>query len=182
MQIKDVIGECLVKMGEVNFVNKQNPTDEETALMNKLLGALNIAYREIVADYLPKVYTQKISAVDGKIDVEKLDKNILYPISVKIGGERVTYYTDATSIYLSGAGEAEIKYAYMPDGVLALNSELVDMRLTMSALSDATLAEYYFQEKVFELAKSFDTDFRAQIGLLRYKGKGVCIKRRRWQV
>lgn len=182
MQIKDVVGECLVKMGENNFVNNESFDEDQQALVNKLLGALNIAYREIVADYLPLLYTQKVSAVDGKIDVEELDKSILYPISVKIGGEKVTYYTDATSIYLSAAGEAEIKYAYMPSKVFALGDELVDMRLTMSALSDATLAEYYFQEKVFELAKSFDTDFRAQIGLLRYKGKGVCIKRRRWQV
>lgn len=181
MQIKDVIGECIVKMGENNFVNKESYDKDEQALVNKLLGALNIAYREIVADYLPLVYTQKISAVDGKIDVKSLDKDILYPISVKIGGKKVTFYTDATSIYLSGSGEAEIKYAYMPNKVLAFDDELVDMRLTMSALSDATLAEYYFQEKVFELAKSFDTDFRAQVGLLRYKGKGVCIKRRRWQ-
>jgi chitinase len=55
------------------------------------------------------------------------------------------------------------------------------MRLTVGALSDGALGEYYFQNKTFDLAKSFDSDFRAQIGVLRYKGKNVRVKARRWQ-
>lgn len=181
MRIKDVVGECLVKMGEENFVDNATYSDDEKALVNKILGAMNIAYREIVYEYLPLVVTEKVNVVGGKIDADDLNENILYPVSVKRNGEKMSFYTDATCIYVSGDGAAEIKYAYMPSKMLALDDNINDMRLSVSILSDAALAEYYFQEKVFELAKSFDADFRAQIGLVRYKGRALRIKRRRWQ-
>lgn len=181
MRIKDVVGECLVKMGEENFVDNETYSDGEEALVNKILGALNIAYREIVYEYLPLVATQTANVVGGKIDADDLNENILYPVSIKRKGEKVSFYTDATCIYVSGEGEVEIKYAYMPSKMFSLGDSINDMRLSVSILSDAALAEYYFQEKVFELAKSFDADFRAQIGLVRYKGRTLRVKRRRWQ-
>ena len=60
-------------------------------------------------------------------------------------------------------------------------SEIDDMRLTRSVLANAALSEYYFQNKMFDLAKSFDSDFRTQIGALRYRGKNILVKARRWQ-
>lgn len=181
MEIKKVIGECLVKMGEENFAEEQTLTDEQQELLNKLVCALNIAYREIVSCYLPLVHRQRTTIEDGKISAGSLDKAILYPIEIKQDGRRLSFYTEADGICCRGSGEVEIKYAYMPSEVLTLEASISDIRLTSSALSDGTLAEYYFQEKVFELAKSFDTDFRAQLGLLRYKGRGLRIRARRWQ-
>lgn len=55
------------------------------------------------------------------------------------------------------------------------------MRLTRSVLANGALAEYYFQNKMFDLAKSFDSDFRNQIGALRYRGKNILVKARGWQ-
>lgn len=69
----------------------------------------------------------------------------------------------------------------MPQNELTFEGEINDMRLTKSALADGALGEYYFQNKMFDLAKSFDSDFRAQIGLMRYKGKNLVMKARRWQ-
>lgn len=54
------------------------------------------------------------------------------------------------------------------------------MRLTSSVLSDGTLAEMYYQDKVFDLAQSFDTDFRAALGVLRYKGRALRLRAGRW--
>lgn len=180
MKIKDVIGECLLKIGETNFVDETSYSDEQQATINKLLGALNIAYREIVTSYLPLVHKQKATLKDGKIKASELEKSIVYPISVKQDGEKMSFYTDSTCIFCNGDGEVEIKYAYVPSKAFVLADSVDDMRLTISVMSDATLAEYYFQEKVFELAKSFDTDFRAQISLLRYKGRNLRVKRRGW--
>ena len=51
------------------------------------------------------------------------------------------------------------------------SGEIEDMRLTVSVLSDGALAELYYRDKVFDIAESYDSDFRAALGALRYKGR-----------
>ena len=68
----------------------------------------------------------------------------------------------------------------MPENDIAITDDIDDVRVTRSMLVNGTLAEYYFQNKVFDLAKSFDSDFRAETGIIRYKGRSVIIKRRGW--
>ena len=46
MLVKEVLGECLVKMGRENFLTGTEYTDEQQALADRLLAAMNIAYRE----------------------------------------------------------------------------------------------------------------------------------------
>ena len=46
MKIKDVVGECLVKMGQTDFSNEQTLDEQQTELKNKLLASINIIYSE----------------------------------------------------------------------------------------------------------------------------------------
>lgn len=181
MKVKNVIGECLTKMGRTNFVNKTQFDSEESELISKLLCALNIAYRETVTEYLPLIYAQTVVLKDKIVKTSVLDKKILYPVSLEFCNEikRIKAYPDR--IESDFDGEGVLTYAYIPDDDLVLSDEISDMRLTQSALADGTLGEYYFANKVFDLAKSFDADFRAQMSMLRYKGRRIRIKRRRWQ-
>lgn len=181
MKIKDVVGECLVKMGQTDFSNEQNLDAQQIELKNQLLAAINIIYREIVSEYLPLYHTQKVAVKGGKIDCNSLEKKILYPVKVVRNGEKQSYFSGADCVHCNVEGEVEITYAYMPSKPLAFEDEIVDMRLTSGVLSDGALGEFYFQNKTFDLAKSFDSDFRAKIGVLRYKGKNLRIKARRWQ-
>ena len=59
---------------------------------------------------------------------------------------------------------------YKGDNLLE-SGEIEDMRLTVSVLSDGALAELYYRDKVFDIAESYDSDFRAALGALRYKGR-----------
>ncbi len=181
MKIKDIVGECLVKMGQTDFSNEQTLDTQQTELKNKLVAAINIAYREIVSEYLPLYFTENVEFEDGKLEASKLSKKILYPVKVIQNGEKRAFSSQTDCITCDAIGECELTYAYMPSSPLAFEDEINDMRLTVGTLSDGALGEYYFQNKMFDLANSFDTDFRAKIGTLRYRGRNIRIKARRWQ-
>ena len=181
MKIKDVVGECLVKMGRTDFSNNQTLDTEQTELKDKLIAAINIAYRHIVSEYLPLIEIETVKVTNGKIAASSLYKKILYPIKIVQNDEKISFYSGADCIFCDAAGEVKLTYAYMPSNDLTFASEIDDMRLTRSALADGALSEYYFQNKMFDLAKSFDSDFRKQIGALRYRGKNILVKARRWQ-
>lgn len=167
MKIKDVVGECLVKMGQTDFSNEQTLDEQQTELKNKLLASINIIYREIVSEYLPLYHTETVNFSGGKVNSSALTKKILYPVKVVKNNRKQSFFSGADGVYCDIEGEAQLTYAYMPSAPLAYTDEINDMRLTVGALSDGALGEYYFQNKTFDLAKSFDSDFRAQIGVLR---------------
>ena len=164
MLVKDVLGECLVKMGRENFLSESDLSDAEQTLADRLLAALNIAYREAVTEYIPLYAEEEVAASDGEIDVSSLSRRILYP--------------DGLAADYSGKGV--LRYAYLPDEA-AMTDEIEDMRLTPSALSDGTLAEYYFQDKVFDLAEAYDTSFREALSAVRYKGRPMRLGAGRWR-
>lgn len=75
MIIKKVVGECLRRMGENDFTSSTQLTDEQKELQDKLIGACNIVYREIVSRYIPVYYSQKVTFEDGKTLLSSLHKN-----------------------------------------------------------------------------------------------------------
>ena len=180
MTVKSIIGECLLKMGLEDFTGKDIYTDSEQELITSLLGALNIAYREAVCEYLPLVTEESVEFSDGQLLISKLSKSILYPIRLRRGDEKVAFKTYPNRIIADIKGRAALKYAYAPSTPLSLGSSINDMRVTQSALSDGALAEYYFANKVFDLAKSFDTSFRAKLSVMRYRGRSMRLRERGW--
>ena len=175
MTAKNVISECLLKMGLADFSHNETFSEGEQELINSLLGAMNIAYREIICEYLPLTTEENVVFSDGQLMISKLGKSILYPIRLKRGDETVAFKTYPNRLTADFSGEAILEYAYTPPTPISIN------RLTQSALSDGTLAEYYFANKVFDLAKSFDTSFRSKLGLMKYKGRSLRLKERRWR-
>lgn len=180
MTAKSVIGECLLKMGLQDFTSKNKQSDTEKELIEALLGALNIAYREVACEYLPLIEKERVSFKDGQLAVSDIGRRILYPIRVTVGDGVKSFKVYPDKIVADIDGEATLEYAYVPSLPFTITSAINDLRLTQSALSDGTLAEYYFANKVFDLARSFDASFRSKMGVLRYKGRRLRMKRRGW--
>lgn len=180
MTVKSILAECLTKMGTENFLNKTTLGADEQKLANRLLAALNVIYREVVTQYLPLYAEEVVSFENGRLKTQNLEKHILYPVAVYRDGQpcKLKAYND--TITCGFDGEARLVYAYLPETELKISDSIEDMRMSVSALSDGTLGEYYFENKVFDLAKSFDTDFRAKISMLKNKASRLCVKRRRW--
>lgn len=179
MTVKSIIGECLLKLGEENFIENATFTVSERKLADRLLAALNIVYAEAVTEYVPLIYSEEVEFKNGELFVSALTKPVLYPIKAEKNG--VTYKIKTFPTYLKCAAEGFVKltYAYLPEA-LTLSGELKDARITRGILSDGTLGEYYFENKVFDLAKSYDTDFRNALSKLRYKGREIKIRAGRW--
>lgn len=180
MTAKNVIGECLIKMGLADFTTKSKFSESEQELIDGLLGALNIAYREVICEYLPLTVEENVYFQNGQLMTSALSEQILYPIRITKGDSVVSFKAYPNRITAGIDGEAVIEYAYTPTTPFSLGSSIGDIRITQSALSDGTLAQYYFANKVFDLAKSFDTAFRSKMGFLRYKGKSLRLKERGW--
>lgn len=129
MKIKDVVGECLVKMGQTDFSNEQTLDEQQTELKNKLLASINIIYREIVSEYLPLYHTETVNFSGGKVNSSALTKKILYPVKVVKNNRKQSFFSGADGVYCDIEGEAQLTYAYMPSAPLAYTDEINDMRL-----------------------------------------------------
>ena len=182
MKVRDVVSECLHRMGEYDFTTGQSTlNDEQKELQNKLVSAIDIAYKEVLTQYSPLYCTQTITFTNNRCARSALTFKMLYPLKLTVDGEKIDFLITNYDITARINGQAEFTYAYLPTTKLTIQSEVPDYRLTQSALCVGALGEYYFQAKVFDLAKSFDAEFRAKMSLLKYKGREITIKERRWQ-
>lgn len=181
MTVKSIIAECLVKMGLDNFVNNQSYTPDEQKLLDRLVFNVNVVYREIVSEYLPLVNTVEIDVANGEYAYSSLTGvNILYPIRLESGDEEIVFKSYPTKLKCEFQGKAKLTYAYLPSADVTLTDSVDDARITTSAIAAGVLAEYYFQNKVFDLAKNFDVAFREEMSRLKYKGRSMFVKARRW--
>lgn len=172
MLVKDVLGECLTKMGKDNFLVGEMFSDAEQALTDRLLAALNIAYKEAVTEYIPLYAEEETDAEDGLIDISGLGHRIIYPVSFTAGGMRCRLWSRPDGVAVNFRGKGVLRYAYLPED-FSVGDSIDDMRLTPSVLSDGTLAEYWFQDKVFDLAEAYAESFRMSLSRLRYKGRAM---------
>jgi len=170
-----------MKMGLDNFLENQSYTTDEQKLVNRLLFCVNAVYREIVSAHLPLVDAADVVVTGGEFAFSALDNvRILYPIRLEAGDREIPFKSYATKIKCDFEGTAKLTYAYLPSTDFALSDTIADTRITTAVMAAGVLAEYYFQNKVFDLAKSFDNDFRVAISRLKYKGRAMFLKERRW--
>lgn len=181
MTVKQIIGECLVRMGLDNFINNQSYTADEQKLADRLVFTLNVVYRHIVAKHLPLVASAEIDVENGSYSFASLTGvRFLYPVRLEVGDTVIKYKTYATSIKCDYSGKATFYYAYLPSTDFALADTITDVRLTPQVLCAGVLAEYYLQNKVFDLARNYDEEFRDAITDLKYKGRSMFLKEGRW--
>ncbi len=179
MTVKNVIIECLTKMGKDNFLDNTSLSDDEIKMRNDLIKAVNIAYKQVIATYLPHIKKESVVFCDKIVYTTDLDESIIYPIMLKRGDsvERFRAYYDRIEAKFDG--EATLTYAFMPDVTLALTSTIEEMELTQNALSNGALKEYYFANKLFELAENFDIEFRNELGSIK-RIRNFNLKHNRW--
>lgn len=182
MLVRNVVSECLRRMGEYDFTTGEYVlNDEQKDLQNKLVSAIDFAYKEVLTQYNPLYCTQTITFAKNKCPRSVLTYKMLYPLKLVFDGEKIDFLVADHDICARINGPAVFTYAYLPETKLTIQGEVPEYRLTQSALCAGALGEYYFQAKVFDLAKSYDAEFRAKMSMLKYKGREITIKERRWQ-
>ena len=180
MKVKSVLKECLAKMGEEDLFDKPELTEDEQKLKARLLKALNVIYREIISCYLPLTFAEDVELFEGRLKTSTLSRDLLFPIRLEREGKATAFRALGGEIVANFSGAARLTYAYMPEGELAEEDDAECMRLSVSAFADGVLGEYYFENRSFELAKSYDADFRNKLGLVRIKGRMLRMPARGW--
>ena len=92
----------------------------------------------------------------------------------------IKFKSYATKIKCDYSGAAKLTYACLPSTDFAFSDSINDVRIPEGVMASGVLAEYYFQNKVFDLAKSFDSDFRVALARIKYRGRSMFLKERRW--
>lgn len=182
MEVKQILAECLCKMGESNFLQESELDDRQSEMVGNLLDCLNSAYRRVVCDHLPLVTDEQVMVSQNKVYFCDLAESILYPIRLTSGEQKQAFETFADRIQTNFDGKATLRYAYMPCCPFGINDVIEDVRLTTEIMADGTLAGYYFAHKMFDLARNFENKFDMGLSKVKYKGKNMQLPQRRWSV
>ncbi len=179
MNIKDIIKICLVKMGEENFVDNDVYTDTQQKTVRQLVDAFNVAYTDATS-FMPLIHTEEVVAQDRTINLASLTKQIIHPVRLEDkNGVKRRYHVLPTALTTDFNGEGKLTYAYAPN-TMDIDDMLEDFRFTAEILADGTLGVYYFTLRVFDLAEAYDQNFREGVKRIKYKGREMTIKERRW--
>ncbi len=179
MNVKDIIKTCLVKMGADNFLDNETLSDSQQETVDKLVDSFNVAYVDAVS-FLPLTTTESVIADDKVIDLTTLSKQIIYPVRLEDkNGVKHRYHVLPTELTTDFKGEGKLTYAYSPEKY-AIEDQIEDLRFTKEILADGTLGVYYFSLRAFDLANAHDESFREGVKRLKYKGREIAIKERRW--
>ena len=180
MKLEKILKICLAKMGEKDFLTKENLTESEADTRDRLVNAFNIAYTDAVSEYLPLIHSQDVVVMDGRVDCSHLEKQLIYATKLcDKSGAKHRFRLMPTAITTDFSGEGVLEYAYAPDRI-ELDGEVNDMRFTAEILADGTLATYYFSLRAYDLSSGYYEDFTKALRKLKYKGREIVVKERRW--
>ena len=181
MNVKFVLQECLKKLGESDFLSKSSTTAAENKEKELLLHAVNETYRSLLSEYFPATHTDEVEFKGGKLQMDGLTREILYPIELTVDGVKTPFVVSVDSIEAKAEGKATLKYAYMPQTQLDIEDDVRMLNVSVDLFSDGVLAQYCYMAKLFDLAKYFDDCYRDKLFGARYKNKTLMLKDRRWQ-
>lgn len=145
-----------------------------------LLTCLNLAYEEIVTEYLPILATEKANASGGKVMFSALTKPISGIVSVKDeNGEELSYTVSADHIDVS-AKIVDITYQIMP-GKCDFGEEL-NVLFPARLLSYGTVREYLFIEGMSDEALLYEKRFKEALVNFVRKKSIARLPKRSWKV
>lgn len=182
MKINDIIQLCCDFLGENSLktlVGTSSGDDVQKAKLGAMLTCLNLAYEEIVTEYLPILYTQTVSVQDGVVNFSSLAKPISGICSVKDeDGAQINYLQSADHINVN-AKQVQITYQIVPDK-FEFGDE-VKVIFPDRLLAYGTAREYLFMQGLSEEALMYEKRFKdALINFVRKKSP-LTLAKRQWQ-
>ncbi len=180
MYVKEILKSCLLRAGKENLIDKATPTQQDTDEIEKFLNAFNTVFRDISINYLPQTMLEEIIFVDGEAQIDGLSEDIYLPKYVEQNGNKIKYTTTARGLKANNVnGKVKLCYSYIPK-LFQLNSEVPNLKISPNAIEAGVLSEYFFQVRAYDLAKEYDTKYRSEMTVAKYKGKEIRVKERSW--
>ena len=181
MKINDTIKLCCDFLGEnelKDLIGTQNADEVQQAKINALLTCLNLAYEEIVTEYLPILCTQTLSVSEGEIAFSQLSNPISGIVSVKDeNGNDLSYLQSADHIEVN-AEKVVITYQIVPEK-FDFGDE-ANVIFPERLLAYGTCREFLFMQGLSEEALLYEKRFKdALINFVRKKSS-LILPKRQW--
>ena len=158
MTVKDVLKATatFTRLDDVSeFLNDENHNGGNAAAtakkVNMLVSLCNLVVSELAATYIPMIYAETVSAVNGKIRFSDLYYNVTRMLSVKRGENQVDF--EFTPEYaITGDGTFTVEYEYAPPE-FGIDDEIkFSLNVSSVLLAYGLAAEYCVTEGRFEEA------------------------------
>jgi hypothetical protein len=182
MTVKDIIGDCIFKLGHAERISMADDavyTEEEQKILDALLRAANIVYAEICTNWFLNVVTETVTFTDAKLQLSDLtNTRFVYAVSLKHGGTYRKIKQYPSYIKSDFSGEAELEFVAVPDTLLM--TTVIDGRVPAWLFSDGVVGEYAFSNNMLDAAVQYERRFREGLSRLKGHGAGRYLKPRRW--
>ncbi len=183
MKIREIIGDCLLKLGygtAVDMVTDANRTDEQNKAVNMLLKCASIVYSEIITNHFPNVVKETVTLTDGKMELSQLtNSKFVYALSLKQNGENRKIKVYPTYIESNFSGEGELEFVALLS-TYDLDTELPE-RVPSWLLAEGVAAEYAYANNMIDAGVQSERKFRDGLSELKARGAGKYVRARRWE-
>lgn len=181
--VKDVLKAAAALLGMENRIDAYlsgDADEENTRLVEGLLGCFHFVESEIALDYLPLITEEEIVAKDGRIEYASLSNSVAYIAGVfdghgnRIGAKRTAKFLEVPS------GKYLVRYAMIPKEKTL--DDCCDYQTSVSErlLAYGVAAEYCLHKGMYAENAAWDKKYRSALCEI-YRGKGgVIVKARSW--
>lgn len=182
MKINDTIQLCCDFLGEKDLkllIGTSSGDEVQKAKLDAMLTCLNLAYEEIVTEYLPILFTETVETDGGILNFSSLSKPISGIIAVKDeGGKDLSYSQSADHIEVNST-KVQITYQIVPEKFNFGDEEKVIFPERL--LAYGTAREYLFMQGLSEEALLYEKRFKdALISFVRKKSL-LTLPKRQWK-
>ena len=180
MNVKEVLKTACDFIGLEDIKNviddSSSMTEEQTAIVNKLLKCFNLVQEEISTEFLSLTHKEEISASD-RINFFSLTKKVLKILNIKRGNKNLPFKIFTDHVVFNGSA-TEITYNYIPEEV-GLNDDILYL-VPVRIYAYGVAREFFIFEGLTDKASMFENRFKNSINSLIKKDKNIVLPNRIW--
>lgn len=153
-------------------------SSEQASLLEKLVKCFNLVRNEVEAELLPKEFSEKVMAENGKVTLDKFKNKVVDVVSVKDKWENIVRFKLGDELFTEDNGELVVIYHALPvnNGI----DDEINSRLPERVFAYGVIKEYYFIQTLYEDAKVWDERFKNSLENMQRKKGLTMLPRRRW--
>lgn len=164
----------------VDVVGTENGDDIQNAKLDILLSCANLAYEEIVTEYIPILVEETVSSDNGLIYFDSFSKPISGIISVKNhSGRNVPYLQSVDHIKLNSQDQVDVVYQTIPEP-LEFGDE-ISVIFPDRVLVYGVVREFYFFQGQSDEALLYEKRFKDSLVSFMRKKSLIKLPKRSWK-
>lgn len=161
---------------------QETATSSQTKELEHLLRCLNLVISEIASDYIPLINREKLTPVNGKIQLSSFSKDLIDVLQVKDKFGIKTNYKLFPSYIETIDGDVEVTYSFQPTALSNLSSEMeqFSQKISERVVAYGVAMEYSFICGLHDDASIWEKRFKDGLIIASRKKSDIRLPKRRW--